>query len=87
MTEQPIRYRVIEARFVPGEWCVEILREDGGYKAVSFFRGAEARERAIDYARDRFGEFDETLKPTTGTVTSERKARTITRPSATKQTA
>ena|SRR5215469_8276909 len=60
-----VRYRVVEGRFVPGEWCIEIANEDGGYETVTFFRGPEARERAITHARDRFGEFDETLKPTT----------------------
>ncbi len=52
---------MIEGRFVPGEWCIEILNEDGGYEAVAFFRGPKAREQANAYARDRFGEFDETL--------------------------
>jgi hypothetical protein len=56
------RYRVIEGRFVPGEWCIEISNEDGVYEAVTFFRGSNARERAIDHARDRFSK---TLKPDT----------------------
>jgi hypothetical protein len=56
-----VRYRVIEGRFVPGEWHIEILKEGGGYEAVTFLRGPDAREQAITYARDRFGEFDETL--------------------------
>lgn len=58
-----VRYRVVESCFVPGEWCIEVSNEEDAYDAVMFFRGSDARERAIDYARDGFGEFDE-LKPT-----------------------
>ena len=36
-----------------------MLKEEGRCDAVMFFRGSDARERAIDYARDGFGEFQE----------------------------
>jgi hypothetical protein len=48
----------------PAAWRVEKMDEDGGYECVEVFAGPSARQRAIDYARHRFGEFDEIeLKP------------------------
>jgi len=53
------RCKVIRDRFVPGAWRVEKMNEDGGYAAVAIFHGPSARECTIQYARRRFGEFDE----------------------------
>jgi len=33
--------------------------EDGGYECTVIFAGPNARQRAIDYARHRFGDFEE----------------------------
>ena len=35
------------------------MDEDGGYECTVIFAGPNARQRAIDYARHRFGGFDE----------------------------
>lgn len=49
---------------VPGEWRIETINANGRSETVRSFRGPDARLRAIDYARHRFGEFDEiTLDP------------------------
>jgi hypothetical protein len=49
---------------VPGEWRVETINENGRFETVRTFRGPDSRLRAIEYARDRFGELDEiTLQP------------------------
>lgn len=55
--------KVIEG-VVPGEWRIVTTNEDGSYETVGTFLGPDARLRAINYARHRFGEFDEiTLQP------------------------
>jgi hypothetical protein len=64
MTTHP-NCKVIEDSAVPGEWRIETISESGRFEMVQTFRGADARLRAIDYARRRFGGFDEiTLEPT-----------------------
>lgn len=49
---------------VPGEWRIETMNENGHFETVRIFRGPDARLRAVDYARRRFGEFEEiTVQP------------------------
>lgn len=54
-----LRAKVFADRELPGAWRVEKMDADGGYECVEVFGGLNARERAIDYARYRFGGFDE----------------------------
>jgi hypothetical protein len=35
------------------------MDRDGGYECIEIFGGPNARERAVGYARHRFGECDE----------------------------
>ena len=57
MTED-LRAKVFRDRVDRAAWRVEKIDEDGGYKCVEVFAGPNARQRAIDYARQRFGGFD-----------------------------
>jgi hypothetical protein len=54
-----VRAKVLRDRASRAAWRVEKMDRDGGYEAIEIFSGPNARERAIDYARHRFGEFDE----------------------------
>jgi hypothetical protein len=54
-----LRAKVFQDREHPSDWRVEKMDEDGRYECVEVFAGPNARERAIDYARHRFGDFDE----------------------------
>jgi hypothetical protein len=54
-----LRAKVFEDREHPDNWRVEKMDEDGGYECTVIFAGPNARQRAIDYARRRFGNFDE----------------------------
>jgi hypothetical protein len=54
-----LRAKVFVDREIEGAWRVEKMDEDGGYECVELFSGPNARQRAIDYARHRFDEFDE----------------------------
>lgn len=47
--------KVVEDHLVPGAWRVQKL----GYEAFAIFAGPNARQDAIDYAQQIFGEFDE----------------------------
>jgi hypothetical protein len=58
MTED-LRAKVFRDREQPAHWRVEKMDTDGGVECIEIFGGPNARERAIDYARHRFGEFDE----------------------------
>lgn len=59
LTKDDLRCKVTEDGSVTGEWRVEKMNEDGSCEKVQIFRGRDARQRAIDYARHHFGEFDE----------------------------
>jgi hypothetical protein len=54
-----LRAKIFRDRIVRDQWRVEKMDKDGGYEAIEIFSGPNARERAIDYARHRFGEFNE----------------------------
>jgi hypothetical protein len=54
-----LRAKVFRDRIDRAAWRVEKYDEDGGYECFEVFAGPNARQRAIDYARHRFGEFDE----------------------------
>jgi hypothetical protein len=55
--------KIFEEAAIPGAWRVEKVDEDGGYIAFAIFAGPNARQHAIDYARQLFGTFEEiTLK-------------------------
>lgn len=54
-----LRAKVFRDRERRGDWRVEKMDEDGGYECVEIFAGPNARQRAIDYAQHRFGDFDE----------------------------
>jgi hypothetical protein len=59
-----LRAKVFRDRVDPAKWRVEKMDEDRGYECVEVFAGPNARQRAIDYARYRFSDFDEiTLEP------------------------
>ena len=58
-----LRTKVFRDRIIRNNWRVEKMDRDGGYEAIEIFAGPDARQRAIDYARDRFGEFDEIELP------------------------
>jgi len=62
-TERPnaddLRAKIFRDRIVREVWRVEKMDQDGGYECIEIFTGPNARERAIEYARHRFGEFDE----------------------------
>ena len=58
MTED-LRANVFRDRIDDATWRVEKVDEDGGYECVEVFGGPSARQRTIDYARHRFGYFDE----------------------------
>jgi hypothetical protein len=63
MSERPnaddLRSKVFHDRIVRENWRVEKMDRDGGVECIEIFAGPNARERAIDYARHRFGEFDQ----------------------------
>jgi hypothetical protein len=54
-----LRAKVFRDRVSRDAWRVEKMDEDGGVECIEIFGGSNARERAINYARHRFGEFDE----------------------------
>jgi hypothetical protein len=54
-----LRAKVFQDREDRDGWRVEKIDEDGGYECVEVFAGPNARQGAIDYARHRFGDFDE----------------------------
>jgi len=54
-----LRAKVFRDRIVRDIWRVEKMDEDGGFECIEIFAGPYARECAIDYARHRFGDFDE----------------------------
>nr|UXE45992.1 hypothetical protein Hi04_10k_c5482_00038 [uncultured bacterium] len=54
-----LRAKVFQDREDRDGWRVEKIDEDGGYECVEVFAGPNARQRAIDYTRHRFGDFDE----------------------------
>jgi hypothetical protein len=56
-----LRAKVFRDRVDPAKWRVGKMDEDGGYEYVEVFAGPNAWQRAIDYARHRFGEIE--LKP------------------------
>lgn len=59
-----LRAKVFEDRAIPGAWRVEKMDEDGGYELVKVFTGTRARQNAIRFAEQKFGEYDEIrLKP------------------------
>jgi hypothetical protein len=58
MTED-LRAKIFQDRVDRDAWRAEKMDEDGGYECVEIFAGPNARQRAIDYARHRFGGFDE----------------------------
>jgi hypothetical protein len=49
---------VFEDREIAGRWSVEKF-DDDGWSAVATFTGADARERAISYAKARYATFIE----------------------------
>ena len=49
---------VFEDRMYPGEWRVEWY-DDHNLSEVAIFSGRNARERAIRYAEQQYGEFRE----------------------------
>jgi hypothetical protein len=51
--------RSLKDRAMPGNWRVEKMNEDGGYDAVRVFTGPDAREQAIRYVEQEFGEHDD----------------------------
>jgi hypothetical protein len=53
-----LRAKVFRDRVDRDRWRVEKMDEDGGYECVEVFAGPNALQRAIDYARHRFGDFD-----------------------------
>jgi hypothetical protein len=59
MSADGLRAKVFEDRTIPGAWRVEKMNEDGDYVAFVIFAGPNAHQNAIDYARQRFGTFDE----------------------------
>jgi hypothetical protein len=61
-----LRAKVFRDRIVRDIWRVEKMDRDGGFECVEIFAGPYARECAIDYARHRFGEFDEIELPPYG---------------------
>ena len=54
-----LRAKVFEDRIVRDDWRVEKMDRDGGVEYIEIFAGPNARQRAIDYARHRFGDFNE----------------------------
>jgi hypothetical protein len=54
-----LRAKVFRDRVDRDAWRVEKMDEDGAYEWVAVFAGPNARQWAIDYARHRFGDFDE----------------------------
>ena len=54
-----LRAKVFQDREYLAKWRVEKMDEDGGYVCTMIFAGPNARERATDYARHRFDDFDE----------------------------
>jgi hypothetical protein len=54
-----LRAKVFKDRAVPGNWRVEKMDEDGGYDVVKVFAGPDARDQAIRYAVQEFGDYDE----------------------------
>jgi hypothetical protein len=58
-TPDDLGAKVFEDRAVPGNWRVEKMDEDGGYDVVKVFTGPDARDQAIRYAMQEFGDYDE----------------------------
>ena len=54
-----LRAKVFQDREYQGNWRVEKMDEDAGYECTAIFAGPNARQRAIDYARHQFGDFEE----------------------------
>ena len=54
-----LRAKVFRDRVDRDRWRVEKMAEDGGYECTAIFAGPNARQRAVDYARDCFGDFAE----------------------------
>jgi hypothetical protein len=57
--DDELRTKVFRDREHREGWPVEKMDEDGGYECVEVFAGPNARQRAIDYARPPFSQFDE----------------------------
>jgi len=54
---------VFADRLYPGDWRIEWVDDDGGVE-IAIFAGPNARERAIRYADQQYGRFEEvTLEP------------------------
>ena len=53
-----LRAKVFRDRINRDAWRVYKMDTDGGVECIEIFGGPNARERAIDYARHRFGEFE-----------------------------
>ena len=63
-TPDDLRAKVFEDRETPGNWRVEKMDQDGGYEVVKVFTGTRARQSAIRFAEEKFGDYDEIwLKP------------------------
>ena len=58
-TPEDLRAKVFEDRETAGNWRVEKMDNDGGYEAVKVFSGPDARDPAIHYAKQEFGDYDE----------------------------
>ena len=58
-TPDDLRAKVFEDRETAGNWRVEKMDNDGGYEAVKVFSGPDARDQAIRYAKQEFGDYDE----------------------------
>jgi len=58
-TPEDLRAKVFEDRVTPDNWRVEKMDHDGGYEAVKVFTGPDARDQAIRYAKQEFGDYDE----------------------------
>jgi hypothetical protein len=58
MTDE-LRAKVFRDRISHDVWRVAKMDSDGGYEAIEIFSCLDARQRATDYARHHFGEFDE----------------------------
>jgi len=62
MTASGLHVKVFEDGVIPGAWRVE--GKDNGHEVFAIFAGPNAHQNAVDYARQRFGTFDEiTLEP------------------------
>jgi hypothetical protein len=57
MTANGLHAKVFEGGVIPGAWRVE--GKDGGHEVFAIFAGPDARQNAVDYARQLFGRWEE----------------------------